>query len=358
MRRQSSDESRASQAEFHRRLKAGRIDPVYLLEGSESYLRDTALRELIEAAVDPALQDFNLTMISVSAGDLDRALAVALQLPMMAARRAVVVSGFEQINDERQLELLKNYLRDPGLTTSLIFVTDGLDNRRAIATLLRKSAFVVSFAPLEEKESAPRWIADYVARAGVRIDESAAAYLVGTIGADLRRLVNEAEKLINYVGERGRITRAEIDELVRYSREHSNFELSDAVIDGDRRRALRLLDHIFANPPEAPSALALMMIGALARAYRQLLTAKELMRQDAPNSEIAKAVGLSPYIVTRLNERARRMDEEGIRRGIVRIAEADLALKTSLAVPRLQLEFLICELCPEGERASGRHRQG
>ncbi|MGH9751275.1 MAG: hypothetical protein ACREA2_00695, partial [Blastocatellia bacterium] len=82
---------------------------------------------------------------------------------------------------------------------------------------------------------------------------------------------------------------------------------------------------------------------------RRMLAAKELMRQNAPNSEVAKAVGMPPFVVTRFNERVRKFDTERILRGIARIAQTDVALKTSLATPRLQIEVLICELCPREE---------
>src|SRR5262249_61381141 len=122
------------------------------------------------------------------------------------------------------------------LTTSLVFVSDALDNRRNIATMLRKTCEVVSFDPLDEREAAPQWIRDYVSRAGCFIEPQAAAYVVGMVGVELMRLSTELDKLINYVGEKGRIGNPEIDELVLNSRKHSNFELTDAILEGDRRR--------------------------------------------------------------------------------------------------------------------------
>jgi DNA polymerase III delta subunit len=89
------------------------------------------------------------------------------------------------------------------------------------------------------------------------------------------------------------------------------------------------------------------MIGAIARGYRHLLLAQELMRQNAANEEIAKAVGMSPYAVKYLNERARKVETVTLLQALARIAETDIALKTSRATPRLQLELLICELCPQ-----------
>ncbi|MBI1760563.1 MAG: DNA polymerase III subunit delta [Acidobacteria bacterium] len=348
MKRQAGVDPLKAQAEFDRNLNAGKLSPVYVLEGKEAYLREQAVNRLLEAAVDEGMRAFNFARISVSDGDLGKALALARQYPMISARRMVVVTDFEAVNDDRQLELLKDYLRAPGETTVLAFVSAGLDNRRAIATALRKTATVVNFDPLDEKESAPRWVLDYVKRNGCAMEMSDASYLIGTVGVELQRLTNELEKLICFVGGKGRIGKAEIDALVVHTREHSNFELTDALLDGRRERALRLLGHIFDNPPEAPQTLAIMMLGALARGYRNLLLAKELMRQNAAQEEIAKAVGMSPYAVRYLNERARKADINTLLKAIARIAATDVALKSSLATPQLQMELLICELCPSG----------
>ncbi len=349
----NSGDALKSQQEFRRNLDSGKIGPLYLLEGAETYLRDLALKKLIEKAVDEAVRDFNLTTVSIAQSRLDEALALARQYPMISPRRVVIITNFESFNDDRQLEQLKDYLRDPAPTTALVFVSAGLDNRRNIATMLRKTCQVVSFEKLDDRDAAPRWLAEYVSRARCFIEPSAAAYLIGMVGTELRLLTSEADKLINYIGGKGRIGREEIDELVRYSREHSNFELTDAIIEGNRKRALELLDHIFANPAEPPQTLAVMLVGAIAGNYRKMLLAKVLMQQNAPNSEVAKAVGMPPFAVGRFNEKVRRKDADEIARGIMRIAQTDVALKTSLATPRLQIELLICELCRNQEPAAG-----
>ena len=341
----SSGDALKSQTEFARKLKSGQFAPMYLLEGSETYLREQTLKQLIEAAVDEALRDFNLTEISVAKGNLDEALAIARQYPMMSERRAVIVTGFEAINDEDQLELLKDYIRDPVPSTVLIFDSPALDKRRNIATMLIKFCEVVSFDALDEREAAPRWVVDYAGRAGGAIDPATAAFLVGMVGTELQQLSTELDKLLTYVGERGRITKQDVELLVRYSREHSNFELTDALLEGNRKRALTLLEHIYENVSDK-QGLSVMILGAFARSYRNLLISKELMQQNAPNSEVAKAVGMSPYAVTHLNEKARKMESQRLLQGIQRIAQTDVALKSSLGTPRLQIELLISELCP------------
>ena len=190
MKRQGSQDAVKSQSDFHRKLQSGQIAPLYLFEGTERFLRDQALKKLEAAAVDASVRDFNYVAISVAQGDLGEALAMARQYPMISARRMIVVTGFEAVSDDDQLELLKNYLRTPVETSVLVFVSDGLDNRRNIATMLRKACEVVSFDALDEREGAPNWVRDYVTRAGCLMDVSAAAYLVGTVGVDLMRLAN------------------------------------------------------------------------------------------------------------------------------------------------------------------------
>lgn len=335
-----------SHKDFLRRIKSGQIGPLYLFEGTEVYLREQALRELTEAAVDPGLRDFNFAVMSVGQDGLDEALGLARQYPMVSQRRMVVVKDFESINDDRQLEALKDYCREPSETTVLVFVTGGLDNRRTVSTILRKGCETVKFEPLDDSVGAPNWVRDYVQQAGGAIDQPSAAYLVGMVGSDLMRLSMELDKLLAYTSEKGRITRAEIDQLVRYSRDHSNFDIPDAIFAGDRKRALMVLDHIFTNPQDPPQTLSLLILGAISSNYRRLLMAKDLMRQNVPNSELAKALGMSPYAVTHINEKARKMRTEQLVSGLKRIAETDAALKSSLATPRLQMELLICELCP------------
>jgi DNA polymerase-3 subunit delta len=346
MRRQLSTEARKSREEFDRHLQTGKIAPVYLFEGDESYLRKEALDRLSQQVIDQTVRDFNVSEVSASNDGLVQALAIARQLPLISSRRIVILTGFETINEDRELEVLDAYLCDPSPSTVFVFVTDGLDNRRRLTTLIRSKSVLVSFKPIEDRE-APGWIAERILRAGVSIDASDANFLVATVGTDLQRLLREADKLTTYVGPGGRIRRGEIEKLVRYSREHTNFDISDAVLEGNREKALRLVDRIFSEKSESPQTLSILILGTLGGVFRRMLAAKELITQGAPNEEVARVAGLPSFKVGAFNERVRRMSMETIIRGVTRIAETDVALKSSLATPRLQIEMLICELCPQ-----------
>jgi len=129
-----------------------------------------------------------------------------------------------------------------------------------------------------------------------------------------------------------------IEDLTGRSRELSNFELTDHLIARNRKRALQTLHRLLDDGAEP-----VMLIGLIASNYHRLALAKDLMSKGAPNPEVYRQVGIfgkrEEFLAT-----ARRTDAAALARSLERIAAADLAIKTSLATPRLQLEMLVCEL--------------
>src|SRR2546430_461862 len=109
-----------------RSLKQGVPDPVYYLHGDEDVLKDEAVRALVERAVDAAARDFNVDQRSAPELDPEAFHALVNTPPMLAATRAVVVRGLEQLKKTAKLrqELLR-YLESPNPTTVLALVQAG-----------------------------------------------------------------------------------------------------------------------------------------------------------------------------------------------------------------------------------------
>src|ERR1044071_4854849 len=172
--------------------------------------------------------------------------------------------------------------------------------------------------------------------------------IVALVGSDVRTLSNELEKLATAALQSGLITMEMVDALVGRSRELSNFELADHLIAKNRKRALQTLQRLLDDGAEP-----VMLIGLIGSNYRRLALAKELMAKGAANQEVYRQVGIfgrrEEFLAT-----ARRSDAHTLAQSIQRIAAADLAIKTSQATPRLQLELLICDpavrvlVCPSG----------
>jgi DNA polymerase III subunit delta len=323
--------------EFIKQCQAKKFAPLYLFLGAEKFLHQEALTALKTNALDEAAWMFNYAEISVAAEGLSAVTSAAEQYPMFGDRRIVVARDFEKLSDG-ELDLLKTYLKNPPATTTLVFQAETIDKRRNVATALIKGCTQIDLSPLKERDAA-EWAIGYLRRAGYQMASNTAGLLIGLTGADLFTIRNELEKLMASLGRAGLITPQQVELLVARSREHSAFELGDAIIAGEPKRVLRLLVRQLADHAEP-----VMLLGMLARVFRQMLLAKELMKQKAPPDEIAREIGMPPFRIGDFLTNVRRWDTAKIERAIKRMAEVDNALKSSLGKPDLQLEFFICEV--------------
>jgi DNA polymerase-3 subunit delta len=329
--------------ELWRALKEGRVGPLYLLYGPEGYLRDAAARAIADAALKgAALREFNESSFSLASADVQHAIAAAEQLPMMGGRRVVRVTDFARLREEDEGALTR-YLTRPVETSVVIFVADELDKRRKLSKTLLDACASVEFAPLTDSEAAA-WAKDRLKQLKATADERTLRQLIALVGADVRRLATELEKLATAALPSGYVSMELVDALVGRSRELSNFELTDHLVARNRRRALETLERLLDDGVEP-----LMLTGLLASSYRRLALAKDLMSHGAPEAEVFRVVNMPFNQRKEFLATARRADAQELSRRIRRIADADLAIKTSSGGggakgARLQLELLVCEL--------------
>ena len=324
-------------------MKGGKVEPLYLLFGPEDYLRDAAARAVTEAALKgAALREFNESSFSLASADVQHAIAAAEQMPMMGGRRVVRVTDFARLREADE-EALARYVTRPVETSVVLFIADDLDKRRKLSKRLLEVCASVEFAALNDSELAS-WARDRLKHLGADADERTLRQIIALTGASVRQLATELEKLSTAALPGGHVTMEMVEALVGRSRELSNFELTDRLIARDRRRALETLSKLLDDGAEP-----VMLIGLLASSYHRLALAKDLMSRGAAEQEVFRVVNMPFHQRKEFLATARRADSEELARRIRRIAEADLAIKTSLGGggdrgSRVQLEMLVCEL--------------
>lgn len=320
-------------------VAVGRIAPLYLFIGEEQYLAERALREIL-STLDESLRPFNVSVFSIGADNgagskMTAAMVIdaANQMPMMTARRIVVVRDFDKIKEDEQ-ELVLAYLNNPSPTTTVVFRANTLDKRRKVSAALLKACEVVTFDPLDDTRTMS-WARDYLKPLGCQIEHGALRTLIGLTGTGLTRLANELDKLAAYSNGGGIIDSEAVQQLVGRAREHAGWELWGAIAARDRKRALRLMQRMLDDSDPLP------VLGALASFYRKLIVGKEVIEGGGSKYDVSKATGQwSDNFVSSL----RRTPLPVFVRGLCRIAEVDNSIKNSEATPRLLMEYLIVEL--------------
>src|ERR1051326_8415795 len=96
---------RALRAAIHEK----QFSPAYYLFGGDDYLKEDALRRMIDAAVDTATRDFNLDQRKGSELNAETLGSLLAMPPMMAERRVVVIRDVSGLRKDARA-LLENQL--------------------------------------------------------------------------------------------------------------------------------------------------------------------------------------------------------------------------------------------------------
>ena len=348
-----------SREELWRQLQQGAVAPVYVLFGSEPVLRDRAAAEIIQRSfAEDDLRDFNFDEFSLNNKEsITTALASAEQLPMMSSRRMIklvdvrvtATSARDTLNESCE-ELLGRYLSHPSSTTVLIFVADELNGNRKLSKLLKQHAVTVQFEKLSEDDTV-EWARKLIRDEGFSIDEGVLRFMTELTGPDLRKLTNEIKKLCAAALPTKTITYDMVQALVRNSNEIENFALSQLLISGRKEQVMKSLKKILDDGGE-PVAL----LGLISYNIRRLLSAKEMMARGQDRREVAGVLKLryrdqEPFLAA-----ARRADHAQLIKIFDKLAQADLAMKSSIGGggepgSRMQLEVLVCEIARVMDRS-------
>ena len=333
-------------------LKRREFLPVYVLFGAETHLRDLAAKTIGDLAFnDGDLRDFNESEFSLNSEDnLQRAFAAAEQLPMMSQRRViricdvrVTASGRNDTIKEEHEATLKAYFERPSPTSIILFIADELNGVRKMGKLLRSQPSAVEFLSLNDGELT-RLASDKFRENGCTIEQSSVRHLVALVGNNVRRITNEVNKLSAAAMPSGEIDIALIDSLVPHTRELTNFELTDQIVRQNKAGALKVLHKILDDGAEP-----VMLLGLISYNFRRLMMVSSMMSNGVERSEVARVMNLRYNDQEDFLRTARRIGTHSLANILKRIAETDLALKSSIGGggpkgSRMLIETLVCEL--------------
>src|SRR5215475_11177591 len=96
-----------------------RFAPAYFLIGEDDFLKEEALRHLLDAAVDQSTRDFNLDQRKGAEVDAEALGSLLAMPPMMAERRVVVIRDVPALRKDARATL-EQYLRSPSHDVLLV----------------------------------------------------------------------------------------------------------------------------------------------------------------------------------------------------------------------------------------------
>jgi DNA polymerase-3 subunit delta len=345
----------------------------YLLRGDDEFQKRKALDELLKGLVAEEFADFDLEEIEADSATCDRVIA-GLNVPPFGPGRRVVLVRFANKMDSDEQEKLAARLEKAPSSGCLVMVnpaaerTDGRVKRGSevigeLSKAIRKVGDVREFGGGSSQERAKRareFGTSLFESAGKKISAEALTLFLQRAGDDFGILATEAQKLVDYAGERDKITRGDVEAVTSETPEEKVFKMVDAVSAHNAGQALRLLGELFESGDDprsdAPRALAI-----IARQFRLIWQAKMLaeagvrgFEKSAVPEELQAALPSQPNLLAiaawqavRAAKQAAGFSHAELARCFAAIAKTDAMLKGiegDIDDPRIAMELLVVEL--------------
>ncbi len=342
------------------------LRPGYVLLGDEAFLYQRCRQGVLAALAPPESRDFSLHDLDLAETPIFEILDRAQTPSLMAPFQVLFVRGLKNLygrgSKKEEFAAIDAYFRSPNPGAVLLFVADHL----RIPTDLRKMDYqdkerydriretlgdwcgFVELARVDDGD-AIKWVMTAAEGRGIKFDADAARELVDALGADMMMVASEFEKLCLYVEGKGRITLGDVETMVLAAKQRSLYELTDAISQHDRTRALLLL-HGLLNASDGGEDAAIGHLYMLARTFRQMLIILEKNVRDSRAiwAVLWQGFRMPPFAAEDLIRQARRYkSRRELTRALRLVARADLELRSSPANKLLVLERLVLALAAE-----------
>ena len=335
-------------------LKSGKFHPIYILTGDEDFEKRHDMDSIRTAILGERLDVLNETKFLWKETSVEDIISACQTLPMMCARRVVLVQEVDSIGKE-QSDSLAQYIKDPSPTTTLILVGKSIDQRLKVVSTAKKAGCVLSYkVPYANK--IPAWLERHARTKNARIRPEAAELLTDIIGADLVALSEAVERLILYIGDpdnQPQITLETVEHCIARTKVHTVFELTDAL--GRRRTsdALRIVSTMLASK-EPP----IRIIAMISRHFRRLWEAQHARRSGESPDDIGRRLRIHSFFLRDFLRQCEMFRTTEYKILFHQLFEIDRKLKSSRAPADLLLQDLILSICsnPGGERQRTHNR--
>jgi DNA polymerase-3 subunit delta len=170
-----------------------------------------------------------------------------------------------------------------------------------------------------------------------------ASYLVESVGADLFQLHTEAEKLRTFVGKTRSIETRDVDVLILRSEQFGPFELDDAVLARDYKKAVQVIGAMLGDGMEP-----LIILSRIVRVWRQLFVGKSLVGKRSAK-EVAAATLVPAFKAGEFTNSCKRFDWKQLASGFRLLLDADRAFKTSTPNAEGYFDIMLWKMIRQSE---------
>ena len=299
--------------------------PVYLILGDDEELKARGVEKLREGRIADAYDAAETSPETI--------ISACNSYSLFGGGPFVLLKNLDAWNAAQKARVVA-YLRDPSPEADLVMLGTKLGAREKLLAAVKEVGTVHDFQRPTGK-ALIRWAVGYAKKQGLELTEDVATELVMLCSGDKARVARETEKLALYA--EGTATPDDVKALCPPDLQSNIFTFVDSLALGDRGEALKLLKALF-DTSEPPLRVTYM----IRRQFRLLARTRALFENGASRSEVASTLKLPPFLIRKLEEQSRKIDEEDLERALALTLELESGLKGGTELEdELQVEMTI-----------------
>lgn len=291
---------------------------IYLLEGDDAYFRGKAEEQIKAVCLEmPELNFSAFDGTQFKGAALTEITSAVRAVPFMAAKRIVKVAEFYPSETDYE-KYLKPVFEDFPDTSVLLIVNS---QTKKGADLKRRKAVTYVDCNKVEREDIAKWAYLTMKHGGVSSSVEACEAIADYCLNDMSRVSREVEKLIEW-GKKGTITKADVDEIVYKDADYRVYQMTGAVARRDYDTFTEIAADLLSKGFDQNA-----IIFSLLNYFKNLLTS---ITSELPQSEIAKQLKMTDYVLGKTRQQAKMMGKERLERFINSLYAISSSVKCGL----------------------------
>ncbi len=303
-------------------LKQKKLQPIYFLEGEETYFIDMISDYIEDHLLEEHERDFNQTIFYGKDADPNQVIETCKRFPMMSDKQVVIIKEAQHLI--KVLDKFDSYFKQPQPSTILVFCYKykTLDKRKAITKVIAKNSVYFTASKIKDYQL-PAWIEKQASSHKLKIDGRNASLLAEYLGNDLSKVENEISKLAMILKPGGEITAQAIEDHIGISKDYNVFELQNAISAKNHEAAYKIAYYFGKNEKAHPFVLTLGFLFS----YFSKVSVVAFSKNKGNDNALAKEAGISPYFIKDYKNAARNYSPTKLVKIVKYMKEYDLKSK-------------------------------
>lgn len=277
---------------FLERLTGG----VVLVHGDAAFFLRSLQDQIISILLQKKGADFNMDLFDHENFDPEQVILACNRTPFMAPMRVVLIRRIDEI-DYNQFKRIQSVIEHPKKKVVLLLVAHKKMNRQMLGRKIFQGIKNILELKNPSEHQLNQFVKDFVNVYDKHIEPPAIRYLLNQIDQNLYLIENELLKMINIPGDE--ITIDDIISLGYQSRNHSVFELLEAIFRKDLGGSLRLIKRFFANTPQGE---IIRFFSLLHQQYQRIMMFRYYLTKKYTQQQAASFANLNYYEKKRMSE--------------------------------------------------------